>query len=143
MESYAADRYHGIWNDQPVSFNRMWRGHRLTDDECTRLCAGEVIEIRGLKSVKTGKEYGVKAHLAECVSSSGNEYIGVDTIEYLKRGIPKEHKGHKFTEDELIMLESGMAVHVDDFISAKTGKPFSCKVTYNPETDRLDYDFNR
>ena len=141
MENFI-ERYHGIWNGREVFFKRVWRGHRLTDDECRRLCLGEEIQIPNLISQK-GKPYGVKAHLADCVSSSGNTYVGVDIISYLKRGVPKEHSGHIFTEDELIMLEAGQFVQVDDFVSKKTGKPFSCKVRYDAESDRLIYDFNR
>ena len=45
-------------NTWPHQANRTFRGKRLSDDECARLCAGEEIEITGLKS-QSGSEYGV------------------------------------------------------------------------------------
>lgn len=138
------EQYNGVWNGKSVHFSRVWRGYRLNDEECEALCAGKQIEIRGLVSQKTGREYGVLAELQDQVSSRTQaHYVGVGQVSYLKRGVPEEFLKHKFTEDERIMLEAGKMLRVDDFVSRKTGNKFGCKVTYNPETDRLDLHFER
>jgi DNA topoisomerase-3 len=139
-EFVVKEKYEGTWNGKRVRFSREWRGRRFTDEECEALCEGKTLEVRDLVSVKTGKPYGVKCHLADLVSSQGNAYVGVDIVEFLKRGVPQTFLQHDFTEDERIMLESGKAVQVDDFVSNKTGKTFSCKVTYDPDQDRLVFE---
>lgn len=131
MSSFGDKEYfEGTWNGKAVKFNRNFRGHRLTDDECRRLCAGEEIEITGLKA-KSGNTYGVRAVLNN-MEYNGHKYVGVEQKGFLDgdRGIPDQWCGHKFTDDEKSLLEEGRAVEISDAVSKKTGKTFSCKVTY-------------
>lgn len=183
---YSDERYSGVWNGREITIKREWRGHVLTDDECERLCDGEIIEIRDLVSSKTGKPYGVTARLALLTSkTTGKEYVGVDQVDFIhdkpdraaysgtsdrqehpKRydadknegfdrgksgnyrrfserrpaGVPDRFRGHKFTEDEKFMLESGMPVRVD-FESVQSGKPYSRMVVYDPKTGELEIKF--
>ena len=136
------EQYQGTWNGRSVHFSRLWRGYHLSDEECEALCAGREIEIRGLVSKKTGKTYGVKAHLANLTSSTGRAYVGVDQVGYLKRGVPVEFCKHKFTDDERTLLEAGKTVQIDDFVSGKTGRQFGCKVTYDEAEDKLQLHFD-
>ena len=75
------EKYTGTWNGQEVSFNRVWSGHRFTDEECEKLCDGEFIEVRGLTSAK-GTTYGVKGHL-ENLEYNGYKYVGFKNTEFL------------------------------------------------------------
>lgn len=136
MSDFSDKEYfEGTWNGKAVKFNRVFRGHRLTDDECRRLCDGEEIEITGLKA-KSGSDYGVRAGLNN-LEYNGHKYVGVEQRGFLDkdRGIPAQWCGHKFTEDEKSLLEEGKAIEINDAVSKRTGKTFSCKVTYGENED--------
>lgn len=80
--------YEGTFEGKPVHFKKLFRKQvTLTDEQCESLCAGEVIEIRGLKS-KAGKEYGITAKLNPDMSftdDNGREvhFCGVDQVAFL------------------------------------------------------------
>lgn len=67
-----ADQYTGIYEQEKVTFSRMFRGRRLTDDECEALCDGLVVTLQGLSRVSGGRtiSYGVRVYL-ECKSTKG------------------------------------------------------------------------
>ena len=147
----AKEKYEGRWKGKLVKFTRTWAGHRFTDDECRALCAGEEIEVRGLVSAKTGKEYGVLGKLTK-QSYNGHEYVGFERTGFLQdnasfsdggqsgefkrpEGVPKTWCGHRFTDDERTLLESGQPLLVTDAVSKKTGKKFSCTLTYEKRDD--------
>ena len=44
------DKYTGTWCGQTVSFDRNFRGHRFTDEECEALCKGERIEVHNIQN---------------------------------------------------------------------------------------------
>lgn len=149
--SNAKEKYEGRWNGKTVKFTRTWAGHRFTDEECQALCAGEEIEVRGLVSAKTGKEYGVLGKLTK-QSYNGHEYVGFERTGFLQdgpgftaggqggdfkrpEGVPKTWCGHRFTDDERTLLESGQPLLVTDAVSKKTGKKFSCTLTYEKRED--------
>lgn len=126
------EKYTGIWNGKEVSFNRTFRGKRLSDDECARLCAGEEIEITGLKS-QSGSEYGVIGALAN-LTYNGHKYVGVEQKGFVQnKGIPAVWCGHVFTEDEKILMQQGNAVELSDCVSKKTGKTFSCRMSWTAD----------
>lgn len=60
----AKEKYSGDFKGKQVSFNRVWGGHRFTDDECEQLLSGLEITINGLTS-KSGSTYSVKGKLAK------------------------------------------------------------------------------
>lgn len=129
------ERYEGTWNGQSVKFKRVWSGHTFTDDECEKLCNGEEIEIEAV-SAKTGKSFKCRGVLAE-QEFKGKTYVGFQSLGFVNSsgsnnnggGIPDEWCQHKFTDDEKSMLEAGLSVACDDFVSKK-GSKFSAKVHY-------------
>lgn len=129
----ASDKeyFEGQWNGRDVKFNRVFRGHRFTEDECNRLCAGETIQVTDLVA-KSGSKYGVQGRLAE-LEYNGRKYIGFEQTGFVE-SIPDAWCGHKFTEDEKILLEMGKKVEIADAVSRKTGKTFSCKVSWAETT---------
>lgn len=130
------EKYTGVWSEtgNEVSFNRSWSGHRFTDRECEALLAGETIEVLGLVSSK-GNTYGVVGKLSE-QSYNGHKFIGFERLDFAEsKTPPKSWSGHIFTGDEILMLEQGMAVELDDCVSKKSGRGFSCKVTWGKNSD--------
>ena len=79
----VAERYSGVWHDKSVSFKREFRGKRLTDEECDKLCEGDEIEITGLVA-KSGATYGVVARLAD-LEYNGHEYVGIEQVRFIER----------------------------------------------------------
>lgn len=136
MSNFPDKEYcEGTWNGQQVKFNRVFCGHRFTDDECRRLLAGDEIEVTGLKS-KSGNTYGVTGALAN-LEYNGHKYVGFERHGFAgSDSVPSTWSGHKFTDDEKTLLEMGKAVQLDDCISKKTGKPFKCKVIWGEENGR-------
>lgn len=128
----SPDRYSGVWNGENVSFKRIWSGHTFTDDECQRLCAGEVITIEAISS-KTGQPYTAKGSLAR-QKYAGHEYVGFKA-DFGNNGgsgnntVPDVWCQHKFTDDEKQILASGLSVEANDFVSSK-GMMFTAKVRF-------------
>ena len=128
-----AERYEGTWNGKTIKFKREWSGHTFTDEECEKLCNGEEIEIEAV-SAKSGKSFKCKGKLEE-QEYNGNKYVGFKNTGFVnsagvQNGIPDEWCGHKFTDDEKSLLETGVSVQCDDFVSKKSGKKFSAKVRF-------------
>ena len=126
------EKYEGVWNGTPVKFNRTFRGKRLSDDECAELCSGATIEVRGL-TAKSGKQYGVTARLNN-LEYNGYKYVGVEQVDFI-HDFPTEWCGHKLTADETAMLKAGHPIEVNDAVSKRTGKKFSCKLTWGKRDD--------
>lgn len=57
------ETFHGFWCGEEVTFPRVFRGYRFTDEECIGLCYGETIEVHNIDG-KCGK-YGVRGKLAK------------------------------------------------------------------------------
>lgn len=134
----AVERYSGTWNGKQVSFKRNWSGHYFTDEECEKLCNGEEITIDAVG--KNNKPYKCKGILAD-QEFQGHAYVGFSRTEFVNDnsktgggGIPDEWCGHKFTQDELAMLQAGMSVYSTDWISRK-GSKFTAKVRYGMKDD--------
>ena len=128
------ERYEGTWNGKAVKFKRSWSGHNFTDEECEKLCNGEEIEIEAVSS-KSGKTFRCTGKLAN-LTYNGRKYVGFENTGFVNAsggksggGIPDEWCQHKFTDDEKALLETGMSVECDDFVSKK-GSKFSAKVRY-------------
>lgn len=123
------EKCEGVWGGNSISFNREWRGHRFTDEECTKLLAGEEITVNGFTS-KAGKPYGVVGKLSAQVYN-GHPFIGFEQLGFAERnGVPDEWCGRKFTSDEKLMLEDGKTIAIEGCVSRKTGKQFGCSVRY-------------
>lgn len=128
------EKFTGTWNGKSVSFNRTWGGHRFTDEECEALCNGDEIEVWGLKSKKTGKEYGITGHLAE-QTYNGHKFVGFERTGFAnKEGVPDSWCTHEFTPHEKELLEDGGTVHIEGAVSKK-GNVFDCDVIYGERED--------
>lgn len=132
--SEEVERYEGQLNGKAVKFKKVWSGHTFTDDECQALCNGEEIEIEAVSS-KTGNPFKCKGILAE-QEYNGHKYVGFKRTGFVNDNsrsgggnIPDKWAGHKFTDEELTLLQAGMAVSCTDFVSKK-GSKFSAKVHY-------------
>ena len=143
----TADRYSGTWNGRSVAFKRNWSGHYFTDEECQKLCNGEEITIEAVSVKNNNKPYKCKGILAE-QEFQGHPFVGFSRTGFVNDdsksgggGIPDEFCSHKFTTDELAMLQAGMAVYATDWVSKK-GSKFSAKCTYGMKEDgRMGFKF--
>lgn len=150
MPDYPQKEYAtGNWNGKNIKFNRNFRGHRFTDDEVMRLCAGQEIEVLGLKSQKTGNEYGVKGKLANLTFTNNDgediSYIGFDQTGFVNSGprtIPNKWANHEFTDEEKAQLKAGCEIELTDCHSNRTGNDFSCKVKFD-EKEGIVPNFDR
>lgn len=125
----------GIWREtgSAIRFNKNFRGHQFTRDEIEDLLEGKTIEVKDLVSAKTNKTYGVKGKLTK-QTFNGHDFVGFEQTGFLD-GIPDEWCKHKFTDAEKSLLEDGKAIEITDAVSKKTGRTFSCHVTYG-QTER-------
>lgn len=74
------ETYHGIWNHLPCEFQRNFRGHRLTDEECAGLCRGEKIEVHNLQN-SGGLRYALVCQLAHKENLFGEKVIGIEVLD--------------------------------------------------------------
>ena len=118
----------GVWSEmnKEITFTREWGGHVFSDVECQRLLNGETIMIEAVSS--KGTPYKVRGKLS-IQEFKGRKYVGFENLGFIET-FPEVWCGHRFTEDEKNMLESGMAVHIEGCISKKTKKIFSTTVVY-------------
>lgn len=131
------EKFKGIWNGKEVVFNRKWSEHRFTDEECEALCRGEEIEVNGLISKKTGKEYGVVGKL-EIQTYNGHKFVGFKRTGFAgRKGVPDEWCKHVFTQDEKDALEAGQTIEIEGCISKK-GNAFNCKVRFGKNEKGFD-----
>ena len=134
------EKYTGIWvkTNAEVAFNRKWSTHRFTDEECERLLNGEKISIFGLQG-KNG-EYGVEGMLTE-QEYNGHKYVGFERLGFANKDgsrVPRGWAQHTFTEDERLMLEQGLSVSRDDWVSKKSGKKFSAKIRFGVDDNGVE-----
>ena len=141
------ERYSGTFNGQRVSFNRIFRKRRLSDDDCEALLRGESIRVYDLVN-KEGKRYAVKAtlqHKTGIDAQSGNTYtfFAPDMTEFIPN-IPRRFCQHDFTDEEYAQLVAGKSVHCDDFVNKK-GETFSSSLHwgYNAERESDGFIFER
>lgn len=78
------DRYVGVWRGEEVTFNRIYKGRRLTDDECARLCRGETLTVKASHSGLSEYEMTVGLDGREFIDSRGRRQIMV-TIKPVSR----------------------------------------------------------
>lgn len=151
MEQTAKEKCTGVWSGRDVSFNRVWSGHRFTDEECEKLLNGEEIEVTDFVSAKTGNTYGAKGKLT-IQTYNGRNYVGFERTGFLNdnngsddercRGtwngreisFKKHWGGHDFTDAECAALLNGDDITIS--CVDKSGKPFEARghlseMTYN------------
>lgn len=131
------ERAEGLWSKtgQTVKFSREWGGHRFTDDEVTRLLAGETIDFSATSS--NGKAYDVFGELA-VQTFKGRKFVGFTKLGFGRRDAsgqalpPSQWCKHTFTPDELAKLIAGDSVEASDFVG-KSGNAFQCRVWFREE----------
>lgn len=143
MLSSEKEYCEGAWNGKNVKFNRVFRGHRFTDEECEALLAGEEIEVTGLKS-KTGSEYGVKGKLSN-LEYNGRKYVGFEQLGFVGGNgggqrdgyvsgnwngrdvsFKREWGGHTFTDAEVSDLLAGKTIEIPN-MKAKSGNTYTAR----------------
>ena len=127
---------YGRWRGRDIKFNRNFRGHRFTDDECAALCRDEMLTITGLVS-SSGKIYGVIGKLEVQTFTNGKgeeiEFIGFKPHSFVE-DLPDAWCGHQFTGDERIALKNSERLTINDFVS-KDGKHFTATIHYGKNKD--------
>lgn len=134
MSDFAnKEKYEGIFCGESVRFNRVWSGHRFTDDECERLCNGEEITVTGLVG-KSGKPYGVVGKLTH-QTYNGHPFVGFERTGFANTPrIPDTFCGHDFTDREKLELEAGTEIYCDGLVSKK-GSTFNAYISYGEKED--------
>lgn len=125
------EKFAGVWSGMPVSFNRVFRGRRVEDDECEALCRGETVTLGGIRG-KNG-EYAADVRLNN-LEYNGHKYVGIEFVGFASRGgrgVPDAWCGHRFSDAERQTLQAGGAVKVTDAVSKRTGKKFACRLTWD------------
>lgn len=120
---------------KPVTFAREWAGYKFTDEDLTKLLAGENITFTA--KTKKGSFMTVIGKLRD-FDYKGKTYFGfqrLDANELDKNTapVPKVWSGHTFTPEEQAKLRRGETFSIEA-VSAKTGKPFTCNVTFGLST---------
>lgn len=135
MQNQQKEKYTGVFGGSTVSFSRVWRGHRFTDEECEALCNGEDLQIFGLVSKKNpDKTYAVTGRLTH-QTYNGNPFVGFEQMGYVNTpGVPSVWCKHTFTDDEIAMLEAGKSIELEN-CESKKGNIFSCSVSYGKKED--------
>lgn len=132
MEGIEKEYAQGKWNGKDIRFNRTYCGHRFTDDEVAGLLGGGEIEVKGMVG-KSGKPFDAKGHL-EDQEFNGHKFVGFKITGFLDGGKaggpPASWSGHKFTEDEIALLEMGKVLELTDLVSKRTGKPYKTRVLF-------------
>lgn len=121
------EKYYGVWQDQEVSFNREWSGHKFTDQECEALLDGQTIIIEAI-SKKTGNKFSVAGKLG-MGTYEGKSFCSFQP-DFNRKIVPISLNGHIFSNSERKKLEDGQSIYVIDFVS-KAGKEYSATVTFN------------
>lgn len=139
-ETSVSARAEGVWQKAPggpkkVAFKKMWSGHEFSDEDIAKLLAGERISFQATS--KAGKPFTVSGGLA-IGEFKGRKFVGFQLE--VPDG-PTSWCGHTFSDAEKRKLEAGQSLEIDDFVSAKTGKTFGCRVTWDSKTKKIVPDF--
>ncbi|MCX5103574.1 DNA topoisomerase [Streptomyces sp. NBC_00439] len=139
-ETQGAARAEGVWQSAPggpkrVAFKKTWSGHEFSDGEVARLLAGEKISFSATN--REGRPYMATGALGVGVYE-GRRFVGFQ-LEVSDK--PTMWSDRTFTPAETSALLAGQALVIDDFVSARTGMPFSCKVSWDAKAKRIVPDF--
>lgn len=131
MKAGASAYVEGVWNGQEQKFKRNYRNHEFTDDEVSRLFAGEKVTLT--LTAKSGSKYTWVCWLSPDCEYNGRKYFGV-TGEFGKAddktpSCPAQWSGHKFTKKEVSALEAGKTIEVKNLVSKRTGNKYSAKLS--------------
>ncbi|MFE4332534.1 DNA topoisomerase [Streptomyces sp. NPDC056831] len=139
-EAQVAARAEGVWQSAPggpkkVAFKKTWSGHEFSDAEVAKLLAGEKISFSATN--KEGRPYPATGALG-VGDYKGRKFVGFH-LEVPDE--PTKWSGRTFTSTEVSALLAGQVLVIDDFVSARTGKTFGCKVSWDAKTKKIVPDF--
>ncbi|MEU9267299.1 DNA topoisomerase [Streptomyces sp. NPDC048251] len=139
-EQVVATRAEGVWQAAPggpkrVAFKRIWSGHEFSDDEVAKLLAGETISFEATNNA--GKPYTATGALG-VGDYKGRKFVGFQ-LEVPDK--PTKWSGRTFTPAEVTALLAGQALEIDGFVSARNGKTFGCKVSWDVKAKKIVPDF--
>ncbi|MFJ6759945.1 hypothetical protein ACIQNK_33605 [Streptomyces sp. NPDC091273] len=139
-EQVGAARAEGVWQAAPggptkVAFKKVWSGHEFSDDEVAKLLAGETISFEARP--RENKPFPATGALG-VGTFKGRKFVGFQ-LEVPDK--PTKWSGRTFTPAEVAVLLAGQALEIDDFVSARTGKTFGCKVTWDAKARKITPDF--
>lgn len=134
----------GVWQTAPdgptpVTFKRVWSGHEFTDAEVADLLAGKSITISAV-SAKTQRPFQATGKL-DLGTYQGKRYVGFTMDAPVRPAKPTPWSGHTFTPGEITTLLAGDTLEIDDFVSAKTGRTFGCRVSWDAAARKIVPDF--
>lgn len=112
---------------EQISFNKEWSSHKFTDDEISKLLAGETISFQA--TAKNGNAYVARGSLQK-QEFNGHEFWG---FALAQNSVPQSWAGHTFTQEEIDTLQNGGSVYVTDCVSKKSGKAFACTLSWGEE----------
>lgn len=139
-QTQVAPHAKGVWQAAPggptnVAFKRIWSGHEFDDAEIEKLLAGETISFQATS--KAGKPYTATGSLG-IGEFKGRKYVGFQ-LEVPDK--PTSWSGRTFTPAEVDALLAGRQLEITDFVSARTGKTFGCKVSWDARAKKIVPDF--
>lgn len=112
----------GEYQGVEVSIPKEFNGHAISVDEASTLFAGGHVDVRDLKSKKTGKPYAARLEIGEY---NGRPSLRMNLNVFI---VPATFCGHTFTDDEIKAIEAtmdgGEGVLVEG-LTGKSGKEFS------------------
>lgn len=124
----GAEYYKGIWRKKEIEFPRDFRGHRLTDDECSMLIDGKEVMVSGLEGRHKGITYSVNIKLSQkagevvfatsLAQDPDKEYMSAD-FKGKKISFCRIWGGHRFTDEECETLLRGDELSLKDLKSKK------------------------
>lgn len=119
---------------QQVSFNRVWGGHRFTDEEVAKLLAGEDVTITA--TTKSGKKMTVVGTLEEG-TYKGKTFWGfqrkpADAFTADTAVFPTTWSGYTFTPEDEARLRRGEKIKIKAI--SKKGKPYDVMVSFGKDT---------
>jgi DNA topoisomerase-3 len=141
LSKVAVERAAGTWQQAPggpkeVQFKKTWSGHTFTEYEIEQLLAGETISFSA-KS-RAGRAFTAHGKLG-LGTYKGKKFVGFQLDQPDK---PTVWSKHTFTQEEIDQLLAGQQLEIDDFVSAKTGNTFSCRVGWDSTNKRIVPDFS-
>ncbi|WP_338676017.1 DNA topoisomerase [Streptomyces sp. SCSIO 30461] len=139
-EQVVPARAEGVWQAAPggpkkVVFTKIWSGHEFSDDEVAKLLAGQTISFQTRST--EGKPFTATGALG-VGDYKGRKFVGFQ-LKVPDR--PTKWSGRTFTPAEVTALLAGQTLEIDDFVSARTGKTFGCKVRWDAKAKKIVPDF--
>lgn len=139
-EQVVAARVEGVWQTAPggpekVAFKAIWAAHEFSDGEVVKLLAGETISFEVMD--KAGEPFTATGALG-VGHYRGRRFVG---FQLKVQDRPTKWSGRTFTPAEVTVLLAGQALEIDDFVSARSGKTFGCKVSWDAKVKRIIPDF--